>query len=547
MGTENTMNALNIYVKPGDILFNRNNRRQIWRVVSSMGGLRFVPIDGLIKGDTSYLIGPGDWINCKETPELHWAVRPMQAKGNRLAIIPAECVLDHIKEEQGICKPEVEKIEVDKIEVDKIEPTGEITWVREPTSSAISAPPVINDTKTYTETTTMNNTETIKIPVSTKIDEKTATAELRTEEIEYREPPKNPEKMADSVANAIAKDLCRQLKESGGEIPNGDYEVEIDQTTGNVLVTPHPWSKANAKFSEWLAGRIEKLLPPPADYVVVNFEVKKDPTLSVTSHDNHTESKKNFGANHQFVSTEEKIPMEDFCVPVDAFSENKLATEKMLNSGVPCHEIVSTLRRIVNNCEAFLRLKKIYPVKCGEMNVYIDEIYREARNTLGDLGYEAYSTVPEDLRHDVMYMPTEDGTPNGKPVEPEPCAIANSREKEQDPLAERFPMLGFDASDCAKILIKRENDAVKVIWLNRLNDILCQIKNSAESGCRGLCYDDLPFSYFAWTHDQMCTDEEKEVKYLIRQLEQRGFKVKVLSVPARGSEDDSNICLGIEW
>ena len=61
----------------------------------------------------------------------------------------------------------VDKIEVDKIEVDKIEPTGEITWVREPTSSAISAPSVINDTKTYTETTTMNNTKTTTIPVYT--------------------------------------------------------------------------------------------------------------------------------------------------------------------------------------------------------------------------------------------------------------------------------------------------------------------------------------------------------------------------------------------
>ena len=532
MGTENTMNVLTFYVEPGDILINRNECRQMWRVTPNMGGLRFVPIDNLMNGATTYHIGPGDWIHCL-LQGLTWAVRPMQADGNKLAIVPAECVLDHIKEEQGICKPEVEKIEVDKIE-----PTGEITWVREPTSSAISAPSVINCTKTYTETTIMNNTETTTIPVSAPIEEA----------IEHGETPKNPEKMADSVANAIAKDLCRQLKESGGEIPNGDYEVEIDQTTGNVLVTPHPWSKANAKFSEWLAGRIEKLLPPPVDYVVVNFEVKKDPTLSVTSHDNHTENRKNFGANHQFVSTEEKIPMEDFCVPVDAFSENKLATEKMLNSGVPCHEIVSTLRRIVNNCEAFLRLKKIYPVKCGEMNVYIDEIYREARNTLGDLGYEAYSIVPEDLRHDVMYSPTEDGTPNGNPVEPEPCALANSREKEQDPLIERFPMLGFDASDCAKILIKRENDSVKVAWLNRLNDILCQIKNSAESGCRGTVYDDIPVSYFAWTHDQMCTDEEKEVKYLMRELEQRGFKVKVLSVPKRGEEcEDSNICLGIEW
>jgi hypothetical protein len=46
----------------------------------------------------------------------------------------------------------------------------------------------------------------------------------------------------------------------------------------------------------------------------------------------------------------------------------------------------------------------------------------------------------------------------------------------------------------------------------------------------------------------MCTDEEKEVKYLMRELEQRGFKVKVLSVPKRGEEgEDSNICLGIEW
>lgn len=56
-------------------------------------------------------------------------------------------------------------IKVDKIEVDKIEPTGRITWVRQPNPPAISAPSVINDTKTYTETTTMNNTKTTAIPV----------------------------------------------------------------------------------------------------------------------------------------------------------------------------------------------------------------------------------------------------------------------------------------------------------------------------------------------------------------------------------------------
>ena len=74
-------------------------------------------------------------------------------------------------------KPEVDKIEVDKIEVDKITPTGETTWVREPSSSGdttwvreptTTCPSVINDTKTYTGLTYMpwekvngfhNNTE----------------------------------------------------------------------------------------------------------------------------------------------------------------------------------------------------------------------------------------------------------------------------------------------------------------------------------------------------------------------------------------------------
>ena len=395
MEAESTNDTNGILVKPGDVIFNRSRNGDGFVVTSNIDDtydfVRLSDTYAIAQGTPTHLVAPGDWICNKYRPWERWWVK--ETENGKLMFVR------------------------NFVKGDKITPTGEITWIREQTSSAIPAPHIINETKTYTETTTMNNTKTTAIPIYT------------------------PEELR-----------------------------------------------------------------------------------------------------------EKKISMEDFCVPVDMFSENKIATEKILNSGVPCHEIVSTLRRIVNNCEAFLRLKKMYPVKCGEMNVYIDEIYREARNTLGDLGYEAYSIVPEDLKYDVMYMPTEDRTPNGKPVEPEPCALANSREKEQDPLVERFPMLDFDASDCAKILIKRENDTVRVVWLNRLNDILLKIKRSAESGCRGTVYDDIPFSYFAWTHNQMCTDEEKEVKYLMRELEQRGFKVKVLSVPSRGEErEDSNICLGIEW
>lgn len=129
----------------------------------------------------------------------------------------------------------------------------------------------------------------------------------------------------------------------------------------------------------------------------------------------------------------------------------------------------------------------------------------------------------------------------------EPTALANSKTTERDSLYERFPMLDFDASDCMKIMIERRNNSVPVSFLNRLNDILLNIKKMAEQGSRGLYYVSIPFSYFAWTHGQLCTSEEKEVRYILNELEKRGFKATVLSCPRRGEEQDSNICLGIDW
>ena len=129
----------------------------------------------------------------------------------------------------------------------------------------------------------------------------------------------------------------------------------------------------------------------------------------------------------------------------------------------------------------------------------------------------------------------------------EPTALANSKTTERDSLYERFPMLDFDASDCLKIMIERKNNSVPVSFLNRLNDILLNIKKMAEQGSRGLYYVSIPFSYFAWTHRQLCTSEEKEVRYIMNELEKRGFKATVLSCPRRVEEQDSNICLGIDW
>lgn len=211
--------------------------------------------------------------------------------------------------------------------------------------------------------------------------------------------------------------------------------------------------------------------------------------------------------------------IEDFCVPKNENDEHIIPFASRMNGGISVEELVDTLKLMAQNCKAFLRIEqmKMYCLKSGEMKHYFDEIFRMCRDLLEKMGAECKDFDFEN--------------------EPKP----------KDSLLERFPMLDFDASDCAKILIKRMNDVVKVSWLRRLNEILYQIKNRAESGDRGLYYDDLPFSYFAWVHDQLCTDEGKEVKYLMRELEQRGFKVSVLSVPQCNESEDTNICLRIEW
>lgn len=212
--------------------------------------------------------------------------------------------------------------------------------------------------------------------------------------------------------------------------------------------------------------------------------------------------------------------IEDFCVPKNENDEHFISFVSKMNEGVSLDELVDTLKLMAQNCKAFLRIEQMgmYHLKSGEMKYYFDEIFRMCRELLEKMGVECKDFDSEN------------------------------ESKSKGPLLKRFPMLDFDASDCAKILIKRINDVANVSWLNRLNDILCQIKNRAENGDRGLYYDGLPFSHFAWAHGQLCTNEVKELRYLMRELELRGFTVKVLSVPKREEEcEDSNICLGIEW
>ncbi len=150
-------------------------------------------------------------------------------------------------------KPEVDKIEVDKIEVDKITPTGETTWVREPsssgdttwvreptTTSSTTCPPVINDTKTYTGVTYMSQ-----------------------------------EKVND-LHNSIIEHIA---EESGWDNPPiGDYTAVIDPRTGKVEVKAVDEAHENKKFAEKLKEIIEDCLKrmPKEDWIEVNFEVKKE-------------------------------------------------------------------------------------------------------------------------------------------------------------------------------------------------------------------------------------------------------------------------------
>ena len=144
---------------------------------------------------------------------------------------------EHERLSSGIEKFHVEKPEVDKIEVDKITPTGEITWVREPTTTC---PPVINDTKTYTGVTYMS------------------------------------QEKVNSLHNSIIEKVA---EESGWDNPPiGDYTAVIDPRTGKVEVKAVDEAHENKKFAEKLKEIIEDCLKrmPKEDWIEVNFEVKKD-------------------------------------------------------------------------------------------------------------------------------------------------------------------------------------------------------------------------------------------------------------------------------
>lgn len=143
---------------------------------------------------------------------------------------------EHERLSSGIEKFHVEKPEVDKIEVDKITPTGEITWVREPT---LTCPPVINDTKTYTGVTYMS------------------------------------QEKVNSLHNSIIEHIA---EESGWDNPPiGDYTAVIDPRTGKVEVKAVDEAHENKKFAEKLKEIIEDCLKrmPKEDWIEVNFEVKK--------------------------------------------------------------------------------------------------------------------------------------------------------------------------------------------------------------------------------------------------------------------------------
>ena len=144
---------------------------------------------------------------------------------------------EHERLSSGIEKFHVEKPEVDKIEVDKITPTGEITWVRESTTTC---PPVINDTKTYTGVTYMS------------------------------------QEKVNNLHNSIIEKVA---EESGWDNPPiGDYTAVIDPRTGKVEVKAVDEAHENKKFAEKLKEIIEDCLKrmPKEDWIEINFEVKKD-------------------------------------------------------------------------------------------------------------------------------------------------------------------------------------------------------------------------------------------------------------------------------
>ena len=89
---------------------------------------------------------------------------------------------------------------------DKITPTGEITWVREPTTTC---PPVINDTKTYTGVTYMSQEK----------------------------------------VNSLHNSIIEQVAENSGwdNPPIGDYTAVIDPRTGKVEVKAVDPPKNKAK------------------------------------------------------------------------------------------------------------------------------------------------------------------------------------------------------------------------------------------------------------------------------------------------------------
>ena len=171
-----------------------------------------------------------DWLTDKHNSEGGTYIPPEKCKEDM------DRLNEHERLSSGIEKFHVEKPEVDKIEVDKITPTGEITWVREPTTTC---PPVINDTKTYTGVTYMS------------------------------------QEKVNSLHNSIIEKVA---EESGWDNPPiGDYTAVIDPRTGKVEVKAVDEAHENKKFAMKLKEIIEDCLKrmPKEDWIEVNFEVKK--------------------------------------------------------------------------------------------------------------------------------------------------------------------------------------------------------------------------------------------------------------------------------
>lgn len=244
-------NTARIHFETGDIIEDNHGRRWSFMVVGGM----------------PYLIA---WHN----DQGGMYIPPEQCKEDMDRLNEHDRLSSGI-EKFHVKKPEVEKIEVDKIEVDKITPTGETTWVREPSSSGdttwvreptttnfTTCPSVINDTKTYTGQT------------------------FTTQE-------KARNMMSDETLEEIGKSFAKQIEQRPWfRPPTGDFHAKIDPQTNKVVVNADEENELNNYYATMFQEIIEKKLNSmkTEDWIEVNFEVKKLEENN-TNNTNKTEEK----------------------------------------------------------------------------------------------------------------------------------------------------------------------------------------------------------------------------------------------------------------